>query len=333
MAQNLRVTPHFAYPGMVLDQVVQTGAHFLLGGKTLEDKIPAAVKAVYVSRMRIATQARASMNGYANLPGVDVVRSEMSTPVTSIRMRTGFTSSDETDASAAGYSLQEAHRLGARQGVALAMRNGLLYGFGDGGGLVNNAIQASLPPDQLNATTVSTYDNGSLFFFMMQQIAARKVATNQTMTPGLRVVVCAPQRFIAHITGQAIVQTVAIQRQGAGTGNVATLLDDNMRLNDGAIEFVIDDSLQNAGGAGIDYVMISIPEVKTQVIAGGLDVNAFGTLAPNLASSNIMLTRNMVPTEYITPNENGGMNTMYESFCTSGWAIRPEATVRISMPY
>jgi hypothetical protein len=152
-----------------------------------------------------------------------------------------------------------------RQAAFQLIRNALLYGFNpsNGEGLVNasGATAITLPADSAGNTTVVTYDNGQMAFFIISQISAIKTRTNQ-LGIGRKFVVVGPQRTLGAMEYQNIVQLTSYQRPGAGSQSTAGVVKDVLEMNDDDIIWAYDDTLIGKGAGGNDAVLIVMPEVE-----------------------------------------------------------------------
>jgi hypothetical protein len=234
-----------------------------------------------------------------------------------------------------GLSIVDAHRLGMRQATFQLMRNGLLYGFNpaNGEGLVNTsgATAISLPADSSGNTTVVTYDNGQMAFFLIAQISAIKTRTNQ-LGIGRKFVIVGPQRTLGAMEYQNIVQLTSYQRVGAGSQSTAGLVKDVLEMNDDTIIWAYDDTLIGKGSGGNDAVLVVMPEVE-QPKGGAINTNEFAKLSPSLTACTLQLCDMAAPKEIPVPLAGGAIDVLAELRCTSGWGVRPEAITIVTMQY
>src|SRR6516165_1119961 len=104
-----------------------------------------------------------------------------SSPTYPLRVRAQYDHHDTAAMARWGLTIVDAHRLGMRQATFQLIRNGLIYGFNpsNGEGLINasGATAITLPADSAGNTTVVTYDNGQMAFFVISQVQAIKTRT------------------------------------------------------------------------------------------------------------------------------------------------------------
>jgi hypothetical protein len=222
-----------------------------------------------------------------------------------------------------------------RQAAFQLMRNALLYGFNpaNGEGLINasGATAITLPADSAGNTTVVTYDNGQMAFFIISQISAIKTRTNQ-LGIGRKFVVVGPQRTLGAMEYQNIVQLTSYQRVGAGSTSTAGVVKDVLEMNDDDIVWAYDDTLIGKGAGGNDAVLIVMPEVE-QPKGARINTNEFAKLTPSLDACTLMLADMAAPREIPVPLAGGAIDVLAEQRCTSGWAVRPEAVTIVTMQY
>lgn len=293
--------------------------------------------AVYMKTMDIRTQQAAGQSAYNQLPGVAITTSMISTPTYLLRSRAEYDHHDQAAAGQWGFSLVEANRLGMRQGIFQNMRTGLLYGFNAaaGEGLLNTAgaTAVTLPPDSHGNTTLLTYDNGEMAQFLLAQLSAIKTRTMQHGR-GVRVTILGPQRILAPLNYQNIVQLTSAQRAGAGSLSTAGTVEMVGDWNEDQIEWVYDDTLIGQGAGGADAVIMNVPELEMpRVVNSVVNTNAFAELTPNTVGTALMLNDMAAPREIPTPMPGGAIDVLSELRTTAGWGVRPEALTILSIPY
>jgi hypothetical protein len=290
----------------------------------------------YIKRVDVRTRMAAGQSAYNQLPGVNFALSQISAPTYLIRVRAEYDHHDTAAMSRWGLSIVDAHRLGMRQAAFQLIRNALLYGFNpsNGEGLVNasGATAITLPADSAGNTTVVTYDNGQMAFFIISQISAIKTRTNQ-LGIGRKFVVVGPQRTLGAMEYQNIVQLTSYQRPGAGSQSTAGVVKDVLEMNDDDIVWAYDDTLIGKGAGGNDAVLIVMPEVEQPKGAGRINTNEFAKLTPSLEACTLQLADMAAPREIPTPLAGGAIDVLAEQRVTSGWAVRPEAVTIITMQY
>lgn len=330
------VQPSFFEPEIIMPYAQSSGAFDLVEGGTVRVRLSEGDQQVYIKRMDIRTQMEAGTYAPNQLPGVAIAMSMIATPTYLLRVRAEY---DHHDTAAAGrwdFALPEAYRLGMRQGHYQLARNALLYGFNpqNGEGLINaaGAFAINLPPDSTGHTTVVTYDNGEMAFFLTSQFSALKTRTNQ-LGIGREFTICGPQRVLSQFEYQGIVQVVQFQRPGAGTESTAGVVKSILMTNGDKLLWTYDDTLIGKGAGGNDLVIITMPKVEKPRGGGSINTNVFADLKPGMNACTLMYADMAAPREITSPLAGGATDQLSEWRVTSGWAPRPEAVVLISMQY
>lgn len=327
------VNPSLILPEILMQYTQASGAFDLLYTGDPMVRLGEGDQYVYVKKLELRTKVAAGQAAYNSLPSATLVASMVSTPTYLVRTRAEYDHHDTAAAGNWGVSLPEAQRLGMRQGVFQQMRNALLYGFqpSQGEGLLNTngATAVNLPADSNGNTTVVTYDNGQMAFFILGVISAIKTRTMSLGQPA-RITVTGPQRILGAWEYQGIVQLTQFQRTGAGTANIA----DTIKMNAGedTVEFTYDDTLIGKGAGGNDAVVVVVPEVKPNRV-NRVNTNEFANLTPGLGATTVQLCDMAAPREIPTPLPGGAIDVLSELRITSGWGLRPEAITIISMQY
>lgn len=335
-ASWVQTHPSLVLPENLLQYQQASGAFETLAGANPMVRLGEGDLYVYVKAFDIRTKVAAGQAAYNSLPSVTTVARMLSTPTYLIRVRAEYDHHDTAALGQWGVSIVETQRLGMRQGTFQQLRNALLYGYNaaNGEGLINTqgATTISLPPDPNNNDTVVTYDNGAMAVFILTQISALKTRTMQLGMPA-RVIILGPQRTLGAFEYQNIVQLTQFQREGAGSATTAGTVKAILDMNKDIIEWVYDDTLINKGAGGnTDMVVITMPEVKKPA-GGKINTNEWAKLSPGLDACNIMLCDMSAPREIPTPLPGGAIDVLSELRSTSGWGLRPEATVLVSMQY
>ena len=329
----VQVQPSYVLPELLLAYQQASGAFELLGTGNPMVRLSEGDQQVYIKRLDVRTAVNAGQSAYNQLPGVQLDYSQISTPTYLLRMRVTFDHHDTSASSRWGVALPEAYRLGMRQGMFQTFRNALLYGMNPAGGEglinANGATLVNLPADSYGNTTCSTYDNGQMAQFLLQQIGAAKRRCNQLGMP-VTVVVCAPQEILEQFEYQGIVQLTQFQRQGGGVASVRAEVANVLEWSGDELEWVYDDTLIGKGSGGTDAMLIVIPEIKKPE-GGKINTNEFANLSPGLDYTTIQLCDMPAPREIVSPLAGGATDVVAEMRITSGWAVRPEAVSVISM--
>lgn len=330
------VNPSFMMPEIIMNYQQASGAFELLAGRDVMPRLSDGDLYVYAKTLDLRTKVATGQVGYNSLPSVTMNAGLISTPTYLLRVRAEYDHHDTAAMGAWGISLPDAQRLGMRQGIFQEMRNALLYGVNpaNGEGLANTqgATSLNLPADSGSHTTVVTYNNNEMAFFLLTQISAIKTRSNQ-LGMGARIVICGPQRTLGAFEYQGIVQLASYQSPGGGVQSVAGLVKDVAGWNEDTIEWVYDDTLIGKGAGGTtDLVIITIPEIK-KPIGGRINTNEFANITPGQMSCNVQLCDMAAPREIPTPIAGGAIDVLSELRVTPGWGLRPEVITLVSMQY
>ena len=335
MPAVLRVHPNYVVPEILLQYQQASGAFETLYDGKPAVRLGAEDLAVYIKRYDVRTEVSVGQSAYNSLPSCSITYNEISTPTYLIRARAEYDHHDTAAFGRTGASIVEGQRLAMRQGIFQQLRLGLLYGFNPIGGEgllnTNGATATSLPADSNGNTTVSTYDNGQLGFFLLQQISAIKVRTMQIGMPA-KISVVTTQRILSQISYQGIVQLTQYQREGAGSKSTKGLVDDVLGWNDDDISWGADDTLIGKGVGGTDVIIITMPEVKKPE-STPVNTNEFAKLTPGLNACNVMYCDMAAPREIVAPLPAGAVDVVSELRTTPGWSVRPEVLTIISAGY
>ena len=328
------VHPSYMIPEIIMPINQASGAFSLLAGGDPDVRIGSEDLVVYARVMDMRSKTTVSQSAGNQLQSISIVNKLTSTPTYMIRARADYDHHDTAAASLWGFGLPDALTHAHRQATWQQMRNAELYGVNpaNGEGLVNTqgATLVNLPPDQYGNDTVVTYDNGGMAFFIAQQVLATKTAMMMLGTPA-RVVICGPQRTLGEFEYN-IVQLVQFQRDGAGSESTRGVLNEILKTNLDALEWVYDDTLIGKGASGNDAVILCIPEYE-QNKREAFDTNYFSRLMPNQKANTLQLCDMAAPREIISPLAGGATDVLSEMRTTSGWGLRPEGLRIISMQY
>lgn len=329
------VNPSFMEPDILVAYTQVSGAFDLLPKGAPRVKLSDGDLAVYIKRLDIRTKMAAGQAAYNMLPTVEPVFSYVSTPTYLTRCRAEYDHHDSAAVARWGAGIQQAYRLGMRQAHFQLMRSALLYGLNpaSGEGLVNasGALALNLPADSNQNTTVVTYDNGQMGFFLLQCLGGIKTRTNN-LGVGRTFGILAPQRVLMQWEYN-VVQLVQFQRQGAGTESTAGMTKLIAEINEDDVLWLADDTLIGKGAGGTDLVVIAMPEVEVIKPDGEINTNEFAKITPGFLDCTAMYCDMVAPREIITPIPGGAVDILSEQRITSGWGVRPEALVLISMIY
>ena len=330
----IQVHPSYMMPEAVMPYTQLSGAYETLPDGKILTRLSEGDLAVYINRVDVRTKVAAGQTAYNQLPSCEIVLSQISTPSYLQRVRADYDHHDTAAMSRRGLSIVEAQRLAMRQGHFQNMRAALLYGYNPvaGEGLLNGlgVTAVNLPADSFGNTTVLTYDNGQMAFFLLQQILGMKTRTNN-LGIGRKFTFLGPQRVLGQWEYN-VVQLVQFQRQGAGTTSSAGVVKDVAGTNDDEILWCYDDTLIGKGAGNTDAVLLVMPEVANPQ-GMMVNTNEFANLKPGLAATVLQLCDMPAPREITTPIAGGAVDVLSELRVTSGWAIRPEAVTVMSMQY
>ena len=330
----VQVNPNFTDPGLLLPYTQASGAFDVLAGGAPLVKLSDGDLYVYIKQINLRTRVASGQAAYNQLPSCDISLNQISTTTYLNRTRCEYDHHDSAAAGRWGVAITQAYSLAMRQGQFQFARSALLYGINpaNGEGLLNanGATAVNLPADSNGNTTVVTYDNGQMAFFLASQIGAIKSRTNQ-LGIGKKFVILMPQR-VGVAFEYNVVQLVQFQRVGAGTSSTAGVVKNILGDNDDEIIWVYDDTLIGQGAGGNDAVIITMPEV-TKPAGSAINTNEFAKLAPGIDACNLMYCDMAAPREITTPMPGGATDTVSEWRISPGWPIRPEALTIVSMQY
>lgn len=331
------VNPNYMMPEYIMQYSLASGAFDTLATGNPMPRLGEGDLYVYAKKMQVTTQVAANQSTSNQLPGASVIPSMISTATYRLQTRAQWDGFDESATSHWGYSLPEAMRLAARQGIAQQLRNSLLYGYNpaNGEGLMNTAgaTTANLGADSNGNTTMSTWDSGQLAQYFLTLIGQLKQRTLQIGQP-LKLVFLMPQRDLVQLTYAGIVQLTQFQRIGAGVETAAGMIETVAKWSGGdEVEFAVDDTLIGQGAGGTDAIILIAPELKVPKAQQVINTNIFATLTPNTTATALMLCDVAAPTEIPSPLPDGGLTTMYTMRSTSGWGLRGEAITVLSAQY
>jgi hypothetical protein len=323
---QVRVHPNFVVPKNVITMAQASGFMMDLGGEA---------KWVYMNRVDIRTSVVGQQATANLLPSATITLEYAQTATYMLRTRNEYNEYDVQDAGEYNVALPAAYRVGARQGIYLAVRSANLFGFNasNSEGLLNvpNSTVVNLPPDTFGHTTLLTYDNGQIAMWLLSQIQAALQRMYALGAP-TRMVFVGPQRLIGTLQMQNIVQTTSYQRPGAGTATSAQVVK---RVADEfgiTIDWAYDDTLQGQGGnASTDVLLLVMPEAVVPKVPG-INTNEFGTLQPGMDKMTMQFANVVAPIEVTTPIVEG-LDVTSSMRISSGWAPRGEAVTVLNVPY
>jgi hypothetical protein len=329
------VNPAFHEPEILLQYSQPSGFVELLADSQLRVRLAEDDLLVYIKQLNLRTKIAAGTASFNELPGVDIAASMISTPTYMFKVRSTYDHHDVAAGGRWGFSTVEAYRLGMRQANFQLARDAALHGMNpqNGEGILNapGALITNLPPDSHGATTVLTYDNGEMAFYLAQVIQQIKTRTLQ-LGIGKRFTILGPQRVLGQFEYN-IVQLVQYQRPGAGSTSTAGTVKEILMANGDTLAWCYDDTLIGAAAGGLDAVIVDMPEVTKPAGTNPVNTNEFAKLAPGNAVCVTQYCDMGAPREIISPMAGGATDFMMEWRCTSGWAPRGQAVTVIGMQY
>lgn len=332
-----KVTPSFTEPELIITYAQASGAFAALADGKPRVKIGSEDMVVYINNLSLRTNASVSQSPGNLLPSADLVADFSQTATYLIRTRAIWDHHDMARAAEYSVGLPAAQDLAMRQGIFQQMRTGLLYGFNpaNGEGLLNTAgaTSVTLPADSYGNTRASTYDNGQMALFFLNQIVALK--TRMFQSGGNiknKIVVISPQRIFLQFAYANIVQVTSYQRPGGGTMTTGAVIQDMAAASGDEFEWYFDDTLIGQASGGNDAVLMTMPEIEQPSIPG-IDTNVFAGVQPNMKAVNLMYSDMPAPMKIPTPTPDGAITEIQELRITSGWCVRPQGLSILSLPY
>lgn len=328
------ISPNYFEPKIVMPIVQASDAFQLLPGGQPQQSLSDGDLMVYIKRLDMRVKAAANMASANVLPTAAINLSWAGAPTYKLRCRAEWDQDDVTAYGRYNIDIQQAHSLAMRQGHFQLARNALLYGMNpaNGEGLMNTpgATAVSLPNDSQGNSTVSTYDNGEMVWWLTSQRTALKTRTYQLGMPR-EIRILGPQRILCAWETQ-IVSLLQYQRQGAGVQTVIGTMKEILEASGDTLVWGYDDTLIGKGAGGTDAVIMVMPDVE-QPNRSGINTNVFAKLAPHFDANTAMYCDRAAPTEIPSPVVGGATDVISEWRITSGWGVRGEAVTIMSMGY
>lgn len=329
------LNPSFIEPEFLVQYSQASGFVDLLADGQLRVRLGEDDLLVYMKQLNLRTKMAASQAGSQELPSVDIQATMISAPTYLLQVGNNYNHHDLASGSRWGFAVPEAYRLGGRQANFQLARDASLFGMNpqNGEGIVNapNATALNLPPDTNGNTTIVTYDNGQMAFFLAQQVLNIKTGTFQ-LGMGRKFTILGPQRTLG-LFEYNVVQLVQFQRVGAGTTSTAGTFKEILMANGDTLIWGYDDTLIGAGANGTDLIIIAMPEVEKPAGPSPVNTNEFAKIMPG---SKVCLTQYCdmaAPREIISPLARGATDFLQEWRISSGWAPRYQALRLISAQY
>jgi hypothetical protein len=337
LAAQVKVHPSFSEPDAIITYAQPSGCFELLEGGAPRVKLGEGDLYAYINSIDVRTESLNSQFSPSLLPSASLVGTYGSTQTYNIMVRCEYGPDDTAAAGAYNISLPQALDFANKQGIYQGMRSMLLYGVtpGNGEGLLNTvgATAVTLPADSYGNASVSTYDNGEMALWLLQQVNNLVVGMYQTGNQAKgKIVFLGPQRVFMQFLLVNIVQVTSYQRPGAGSATTAEVLKKVAEDAGYSIEWYFDDTLEGKGAGGSDMVILSMPEIDTPSIEG-LNTNEFGKVKPHLNAVNLMYTDMAAPMKIPTPIPDGSITQVDRLRASCGWCVRPQGLFLLSLPY
>ncbi len=332
-----KINPNFSEPDLIVTYAQASGFMGAMEGGKPRTRIGSDDLYVYVNRLDVRTEAVASQFGSNYLPSASLSANYEQAQTYMLRNRNNYDRHMTNAAGRYNVSLPQATELGQRQGIYQQLRSMFLYGYNaaNNEGMLNTqgATSITLPADPLGNDTVSTYDNGAMYLWLLAQIVAIKSRMFQSgANISNRIVFVSPQRVFLQFQLGSVVQVTSYQRPGAGTATIAQAMEAVARESGDTIEWYYDDTLIGKGSGGSDAVILTIPEIEVPDMPG-LNTNEFGKLSPSTKAVNVMYTDVTAPIKIQSPIADGGITQVLEMRATAGWCWRPQGLTILNMPY
>ncbi len=329
------VNPSFSEPEILTQWVQPSGFIHTLSGSGLRTRLGEEDLLVYAKQVNMRVKIAAGQTSFNELPGVDIFASQISTATYRAQLAATWNHHDVNAAASWGFSLTEAYKLGHRQGHFQLARDASLKGMNpqNGEGLMNapGITVSNLPDDPFGNDSWSTYDNGSMAFYLSLQVGTIK---QNTLNLGLPkdFTLIGPQRVLMPYEYN-VVQLTQFQRDGAGVASTAGTFKEILMRNGDKVTWTYDDTLQGAGANGNDLVFIVMPELTKPAGPEPINLNEFAKLTPGNMTCNAQYADMAAPREITSPMAAGATHYMTEWRFSSGWPLRPQAVRGISAPF
>lgn len=333
-AAYVTVNPSFIEPEFLIQYSQASGFLDALADGQLRTRLAEDDLLVYMKQLNLRVKMAAGTASMNELPGVTITASQISTATYLLKCRSQYDHHDVAAGGRWGFSVPEAYRLGMRQANFQLARDASLHGMNpqNGEGLLNaaGATVANLPPDTFGNTTVVTYDNGQMAFYIADQVRQIK---NRTLSLGIanEFTLLGPQRTLGAFEYN-VVALVQYQKEGAGTTSTAGTVKSILMDNGDRLNWCYDDTLQGVGPNGTDAVILVMPEVKKPE-AKKINTNEFAKLTPGTGVCTTQYCDMAAPREIISPLAGGATDFVMEWRLSSGWAPRSTALTIIYMQY
>jgi len=100
------------------------------------------------------------------------------------------------------------------------------------------------------------------------------------------------------------------------------------------ISFHFDDTLIGKGANGADMVILTTPELNVPDLPNlSVNTGAFNEMEPAMKAVNVMYADMAGPMNIPTQVPDGGITTVKEIRCSSGWNLRSQGLYLLSLPF
>ena len=320
---------------------------FPVKGDGIRDVLPKNTRQVMINRLRMNTEATVmSVGGEAfNLPSPTFEFGEIRIPTYSTRNQYTFNRHLIDQWNERNLSYVEAAQQAAQLGHKYLREAGALVGFGGAGeGLLGaqgkTIVPLLLATDVAGLTDLQSQNPAEVAKAIIADIT-NLTAKNFINNAGQRVVITTALRTI----NQLKQKWIPMLDNGAGMGpSIFDVITDSIKRLNLTVEIIQADRFcsgykTDANGAitadpKFDLMWITIPEFDSDEIVPDVEPYTTGepVQAQNINENFLMFMDTLIPTEYPTLVQNGGVTTQLEvSAITAGIVIRPDTVTMIGV--
>ena len=294
---------------------------------------------VMINTMRYGTDAVVHAVGgdTHSLPSPTFEQSRIYAPTVSIRNNFSINKDVIRKWDNIGISYVEVAEKAAILGHKIVRETGGMVGFGQAYQGILNAYgkvteSAFLVADSLGVTDLPNQNPVQLRDRMVQlinDIAVRNFIVNKPQ----EVVVGLSQRTFATFS----IRIIPVLNGGAGHGaSVLQAVSDILAARNITVTYAVADRYLKATGASgtkYDKMFVTLPQFDDEA---GIDIDEQWTAAMpvftnNIPENNLMYMSSVIPTQYTTPIQNGGVTTSLETGAiTAGFNVRPSTVTVVS---
>ena len=287
---------------------------------------------IMINTMRYATDAVVhAVGGDTNsLPSPSFEQSRIYAPTVSIRNMFSYNKDILRKWDNIGISYTEVAEKAAILGHKIVRETGGMVGFGQPYQGILNAYgktneSAFLVADTNGVTQLPNQDQVQVrdrFISLVNDICVRNFIVNKPQ----EVVIEISQRINAVLSTRIIPMLAG----GAGQGpSILQAIQDIMTARNITITWAVADRyLKDAGASGVGYdkIVLTLPQFDDEA---GMEIDEQWTatmpvFTNNIPENNLMFMSSVIPTQYTTPTQNGGVATSLETGAiTAGLNVRP----------